>query len=311
MDTDDFVQDRERVFDVEEMEEIVSKMRRQESTIYKCEDYLARGSANTVGAVDEAWRQRMCEWMYVVVDHCNFNRNIVMISAKYLDICLSKGDKVIRTRRNFQLAAMTSLHLAMKIIDTSCVKIDSLVQLSRGLFTTKDVIEMEEHLIITMGWYLHPPSPTCFLTRYLDLFHTSVSPKVRFMIAEVSRFIAEMSVCVYKFVKYKSSVMSYASLLISMDSIDEASFPLWQRLHFYRRMASVVKLWNTSKEVSYVSMQLRKLVEKNADLEVLMQTIDPKCRILQPETCNKIASENSSTSPRNIAKGPTVVCANY
>mmetsp|Transcript_31814 Transcript_31814/g.48796 ORF Transcript_31814/g.48796 Transcript_31814/m.48796 type:complete len:311 (+) Transcript_31814:109-1041(+) len=307
---DDSFQDRGRAVDVEEMEEIVSKMRRQESTTYRCEDYLARGPANTVGAVDEAWRQRMCEWMYVVVDHCNFNRNIVMISAKYLDICLTKGDKVIRTRRNFQLAAMTSLHLAMKIIDTSCVKVDSLVQLSRGLFTTEDVIKMEEHLIITMGWHLHPPSPTCFLTRYMDLFHSSVSHKVKFMIAEVSRFIAEMSVCVYKFVKYKSSVIAYASLLISMDSIDENSFPLWQRLHFYRRMASVVKLWNTSKEVSFVSMQLRKLVEKNADLKVLMETIDPKCCILQPTPC-KTSSDGSSNSPRNIVKGPAVVYADY
>ena len=53
----------------------------------------------------------MCEWMYGVVDHCNFRRDVVAVSAAYLDLCLTKGNEVIHSRRSYQLAAMTSSDL--------------------------------------------------------------------------------------------------------------------------------------------------------------------------------------------------------
>lgn len=197
---------------LDETEDILAVMRMNESGKYEISDYLnlpdrASLTAN-VEQVDEAWRQRMCEWMYGVVDHCNFRRDIVGISAAYLDLCLSKDTQVINSRRTYQLAAMTSLYLAMKVYDTSYVKLESLIKLGRGLFRTEDVIEMEQQILTKLQWNVHPPTAMCFLRHYMRLFPSTMAYSTSYMIAEISRFVAEISICLYKFVKYPRSVIA-------------------------------------------------------------------------------------------------------
>lgn len=192
--------------------EILAVMRINESGKYHISDYLntTNGTSSSVKGetVDEAWRQRMCEWMYGVVDHCNFRRDVVAVSAAYLDLCLTKGNEVIHSRRSYQLAAMTALYLAMKVYDTSYVKLESLVKLGRGLFRSEDVIEMEQRILTNLQWNVHPPTTMCFLRHYIRLFPSVLSPSTSYMIAEISRFVAEISVCLYKFVKFPRSVIA-------------------------------------------------------------------------------------------------------
>ena len=68
------------------------------------------------------WRKRIASWMYDVVDHFSYDRNIVNISLRYIDQYVSYllanssrvGSQVVK-RRHFQLIAVTSLYLAIKI----------------------------------------------------------------------------------------------------------------------------------------------------------------------------------------------------
>ncbi len=68
------------------------------------------------------WRKRIASWMYDVVDHFSYDRNIVSISLRYIDQYVSYllanssrvGSQVVK-RRHFQLIAVTSLYLAIKI----------------------------------------------------------------------------------------------------------------------------------------------------------------------------------------------------
>lgn len=68
------------------------------------------------------WRKRIASWMYDVVDHFSYDRNIVNISLRYIDQYVSHllanssrvGSQVVK-RRHFQLIAVTSLYLAIKI----------------------------------------------------------------------------------------------------------------------------------------------------------------------------------------------------
>ena len=65
----------------------------------------------------------MAEWMYGVVDYCNFRRDIVSpVAMAYLDLLLSIGSDFISTKRTFQLGVITCLYLARinageKIVD--------------------------------------------------------------------------------------------------------------------------------------------------------------------------------------------------
>lgn len=68
------------------------------------------------------WRKRISSWMYDVVDHFSYDRHIVNISLRYIDKYVSYllanssrvGSQVVK-RRHFQLIAVTSLYLAIKI----------------------------------------------------------------------------------------------------------------------------------------------------------------------------------------------------
>eukprot|EP00956_Cyclotella_meneghiniana_P012473 scaffold17727_cov81-Cyclotella_meneghiniana.AAC.2 len=69
------------------------------------------------------WRKRIALWMYDVVDHFKYDRNVVSIALRYIDQYVSYllmrksssiGEPVVK-RRHFQLIAVTSLYLAIKI----------------------------------------------------------------------------------------------------------------------------------------------------------------------------------------------------
>jgi len=263
----------ETASDCDEVAELLFVMRRQETTCYPREDYLSKPRLARV--LDGSWRQRIVEWMYGVVDHCSLRRDSVAVAAYYLDLCVDRG--LIESRQEFQLAAMTALQLSIKLYDSTMVKLDSMVRLGRGQFVEKDVIEMERKMLKTLQWQVHPPTPVCFLRQYLRLLPESVAPLTRYMIAEVTRFISEISVCLYKFVKFPPSVVAYAGMLIAMERIDNVKLPICQRQYLFNQMRTVANLDRTSQEVVHAMEELQFALEKNISLQELMHTIDAQC----------------------------------
>lgn len=285
---------------MQEIEDILDVMRGNEAGAYKCKDYLAENRPILIKEkVDEAWRQRMAEWMYGVVDHCNFRRDIVYVAVTYLDMCLSKDTEVINTKQSFQLGAITCLYLAMKIYDTTFVKLESLVKLGRGLFTETDVLAMELQILDKLQWRVHPPTPMCFLRHYTRLIPSTVSSSTSFMITEVSRFVAEISVCLYKFVKQPPSMIAYAAFCIAIDSIEESSLPSWQRQQIYLRLNSTAKISFFDENVKQLITKLQAAFEKNVDVRSLMTTIDPKCHVSCKSSKRSTAGGDS---PKEVAR---------
>jgi hypothetical protein len=281
---------------VDEIFDIIEVMQLQESTVYRRKDYLTVGSCSKV--VDATWRQRIVEWMFGVVDHCSLRRDSVAIAAYYLDLCVERG--VVASRVEFQLAAMTALQLAIKLYDSTVVKLDSMIKLGRGLFTEQDVIDMEAKMLTSLKWHVHPPTPICFLRQYLRVLPPSVSPLSRYVIAEVTRFIAEISVCLYKFVDCSSSIIAYSGMLIAMEKIDPITLPVWQRQQIYESMAKMANLDIQSPSVVDITNRLKASLEKNVSLQCLMNTIDAQCRaegyFQLATTTNMDTSQSSTTS---------------
>ncbi len=150
-------------------------IRHQESVVYTCQDYLSSEfqarqakevandssdssecqftsglssgsltSSSSRTGINECWREKICEWSYQVIDHFDFNREIVAISLSYLDRYLSTRPV---NRKIFQLAAMTSLYLAIKLYEPSNLRMSSFIELSRGYFSTEHIVAMEEAIL--------------------------------------------------------------------------------------------------------------------------------------------------------------------
>jgi len=207
-------------------------------------DYLSinRDSQNNNEHVNEAWRRKICEWSFEVVDHFGFDREVVSIAMNYLDrvIAHTTGTtKALVPRKEFQLVAVTSLYLAIKLHgETDAVegsprklRINAFVELSRGMFSIETLETMERAILSNLEWNVNPPTTVCFVASLLRLLPETwddqpLHASVACSIFELARYLAELSVCVSTFsFQFKASVISYSALLCAIDALRE-SVPL-------------------------------------------------------------------------------------
>ncbi|KAL7436766.1 hypothetical protein ACHAXM_005312 [Skeletonema potamos] len=218
-------------------------MRRQESSHYSTPDYLAaewqarlieeaaedditrevndlanpnEGSSGQASSsqINELWREKICEWCYQVVDHFDFNREVVNVAMTYLDRYLATRTV---NRRIFQLAAMTALYLAIKLFEPGKLRMSSLIELSRGYFLAEHIVAMEDSMLQALSWHVHPPTPFAFCRDLIKLVSADVNPRLRHDISELARFLTELSVCDYYFVTRKPSSIAMASIINAME----------------------------------------------------------------------------------------------
>lgn len=232
--------------------EHVNILQKQEETIYKCVDYLsplyqslkereaasrnspncARRTKPSVSPMSETWREKICEWCYNIVDYFNYDRELVYVCMNFMDRYVMK--RRVDTK-SYQLAAMTSLFIVMKIHEprSSSRQLDvtSLTKLSQSTFNEEMILAMEREMLQTLEWHLFPPTPGRFVFYLSKFFPTrdkiknspSSFPSETDLheISELSRFFTELSVCDYYYVTQNPSAIGYASLLNAIDVVGE------------------------------------------------------------------------------------------
>lgn len=206
-------------------------MRRQEaSSQYKVPDYLtpewqARLAANDslenipntnadVVQLNEQWREKICEWCYQVVDHFDYNREVVNVAMSYLDRYLAQCTV---NRRIFQLVGMTSLYLAIKLFEGNHLHLPSLVGISRGYFHAEHILAMEETMLHALSWQCHPPTSRAFCWEMMRLVPPEISSRIRHDVGNLALFLTELSVCDYYFVTRKPSSIAVASIINAIE----------------------------------------------------------------------------------------------
>lgn len=101
-------------------------------------------SSSSSGNINEVWREKICEWTFQVVDHFDFSRQISSIAIHYLDRYLATHTV---NKKTFQLAAMTSLFLAIKLYEPGRLSMASMIELSRGYFLVEQMVAMETSIL--------------------------------------------------------------------------------------------------------------------------------------------------------------------
>jgi len=149
-----------------------------------------------------------------VVDHFQLQREVVSIAMNHLDRYLSQCDFVV-DKNKFQLLAMTCLYLSIKLnvykhllIPGSKSTMDSILQLSRGFFTLKEMEDMENDILQRLQWHVHPPSPQALVKHFLYLMGIEDTE-----LLDVSQFMVELAVMDYYFVNYKASEVAIAAVM--------------------------------------------------------------------------------------------------
>jgi len=190
------------------------------------------------------WRPTIFEWFYKIIDHFLLERGVVAIAMDYVDRFLFQhppDDIDAMSIRMYQLVAMTSLYIAMKLHGgneegdeispwkikrkTFCVK--GFVKLSRGQFVPEDIVTMETTIFKTLGWKMNPVTAMCCMDGYMALMPLPEElyrrPEMKkqdlgrlrlgyHVLRELSRYLVELAVCIKGITPYFQTEFSGPSM---------------------------------------------------------------------------------------------------
>jgi hypothetical protein len=195
-------------------------MKSQESITSSNHNYFSKTTA-----VDESSRTAMAEWLFKIVDAVSLNRETVLISLSLLDRYLSsnkgKSMMVLQDRQEFQLAAIASFYLAVKVYEPVVMGIDTLSKLCRGFYQESAILAMEQDILFALEWRVLVHTPLDFVRCLLELLpSSSISSVSSESIVEQSRMHLEFAAYQFHFSNCKPFVMGAACLAASLNELN-------------------------------------------------------------------------------------------
>ena len=163
------------------------------------------------------WRQQMFDWACLVVDSFGMDREVVAVSFSLLDRYMAResarpgADEI--TRDDFQLFSMTSLYLAVKMLEPYPRKIgvEALVEMSRGFYTEDDIAVTEREMLVSLEWLVNPPTALSFTRLLWSLFPGHVPSSALL----TSATLTEIAVADSFFVSHQPSLVGLASVIMA------------------------------------------------------------------------------------------------
>lgn len=260
----------------------ISSMLQQEED-YLCHGYLddevaAAAAMQTKEAIDENCRSKMCEWIFHVIDSTRLQRETASVAMSLLDRFLcTNSRRAIQARLNrkeYQLAAMTCLYIAVKIGEPFEMDASLMSKLSRGIHTAAEITELEYDILCNLQWKMCSPTPFQFVNYILSLLPDSANP-VASLLYENSHFQTELATGDYAFVPHiRHSTIAVAAILNSLSSVEQTNVAFNECIHFVREISKAFQLDIDSPLVNAVRERLLHSFAKSSGYELCQGVIN-------------------------------------
>lgn len=275
----------------EELSSLISElevMRLREGR-YTTDDYLHRPAlAQVEDAVDITCRGQMIDWMIKIIDHCKFRRETVAIATKLLDRCLMVTDWAVSDRSAFQLAAITSLYTAIKIHEPTVLSINSMVKLSRNVYTADQIEAMEQVLLQANQWLMNPSTSMDFSRHFAQLISRMDARYNATALEDLTKVQLETTLRDYEFGLLPASSVAFAAVMNSVDCMGLSS-----NAEYHQIEQALLKL----SQIDALSLE----GVRTRLYEGLLETNDSSCH----ETAKAVPTYQSSVklhhSPRSVS----------
>lgn len=265
---------------------------------YLCFDYIDTINNAESDAIDETCRTKMTEWIFLVVDSTSLQRETASVAMHLLDRFLcsrsSRASDVMKSRKEYQLCAMTSFYLATKLLEPYLMDALTMSRLSRGLYSADEFISMERHILDGLKWKLNAPSTYQIVNHILELLPRSTA-KLNDRMDEIyglSHFMTELAVGDYALVSLRRSTIAIASILNSLGGIATSDFTNEDRICFISRIVHNLKIDIDSPKFLAVRERLLDSFAQSSGYE-LKQSLP--CGYDKEELCAKELIEDSPT----------------
>jgi hypothetical protein len=264
--------------DQAEIADQIATMRIQEETAYLIRDYLADSlpiRKMTSEPVDEDCRVKMCQWGYRLIDYCRFRRETVGIGMSYLDrfLCTLKGREALYYRKEYQLAAMTAIYIAIKLHESLNLDISLIAELSEGCCTEMEFVRMERTILHALKWRFNDPIVIGFVQRYMVFLPSTVQPAVCNLIFDYARYQTELAVSDQKLVAIKPSELAFAAVLNAIEGLDDTLLPLKARRIFTRSTEIYADIWTEDIECTQSRLAILLLETMGGDYSKLVRAM--------------------------------------
>lgn len=203
-------------------------MQEQEETYQVTTDYLLPSWTK----VSPSDRRTMCSKSYNIVDAYSIDREVSCIAMTYFDRFMAttspSAKAALMSRREFQLAFIACLIIALKYRAGMQVDSDVINTICQGMYNEKELIAMEKKILSALQWQLNGPSVHEFISGLLELMPSlmvrdnsdnSNGVNVNQLKTLAVRQV-EIAMLDYDMAFRNHSSIAYAALLTAMNGMD-------------------------------------------------------------------------------------------
>eukprot|EP00804_Cyclotella_cryptica_P004661 CCRYP_018231-RA/>CCRYP_018231-RA protein AED:0.29 eAED:-0.53 QI:0/-1/0/1/-1/1/1/0/340 len=172
-------------------------------------------------------RTQLCEWAYLLVDHCDIDRDIVSIAFSIFDRYVSRRSD--KEGIDLELLALSCVYTAIKTHScTGKLSSSTIAKLSRrsdGVqrFTVHQIEDMEFRICEIVDWHVNPPTPTMFLDVGFALIEECVADDFHrgmlVVVKDLAVFLVEISVIDIYFANVSPSSVASAAMLVATSAL--------------------------------------------------------------------------------------------
>eukprot|EP00594_Rhizosolenia_setigera_P015988 CAMPEP_0178975644 /NCGR_PEP_ID=MMETSP0789-20121207/23297_1 /TAXON_ID=3005 /ORGANISM="Rhizosolenia setigera, Strain CCMP 1694" /LENGTH=219 /DNA_ID=CAMNT_0020664453 /DNA_START=36 /DNA_END=691 /DNA_ORIENTATION=+ len=139
---------------------------------------------------------------------------------------------------------MTSFYLAIKINDPKEMSMRLLTQISRGLYTSEQFIQMEMQILTCLKWKVNPPTATHFLELFMELLMSSydIHPELHEILSRLNAEQVKKAVGQYKLISCNPSIIALSAMLNSLEVVSPGQFSSLKSSELWSEVFQVINV---------------------------------------------------------------------
>eukprot|EP01090_Pellita_catalonica_P000124 TRINITY_DN10090_c0_g1_i1.p1 TRINITY_DN10090_c0_g1~~TRINITY_DN10090_c0_g1_i1.p1 ORF type:complete len:375 (+),score=52.12 TRINITY_DN10090_c0_g1_i1:204-1328(+) len=157
--------------------------------------------------VRESMRGILVDWMFSVCIRYSFLSETLFLAVSLLDRFLSRRLNVGKTK--LQLVGLGCLLIAAKFEEILTPCIDDFLYISNNAYSRSEILKIEATILSQLEWNISYPNPLHFLRRFSKAARSDLYDHT------LSKYISEVSMCSYKLLQFKPSIIAAASVYLS------------------------------------------------------------------------------------------------
>lgn len=165
-------------------------------------------------------RSVLTNWLVGVHQHFNYAPETLHIAIYLIDYYL--GYEFGVSRHRLQLVGVAAFYIASKYEEISPPLVDDLVYLTQDAYTYRDIVAMEQSILISINYCISFPTAIHFLDRFIQ-----AAQSWNALMRPFSMFYVDHCILEYRMNAYLPSMIAASAIYLARLQIQE--FPLWSK----------------------------------------------------------------------------------